>query len=54
MVSLKPRHESQLEAESRKAANYPDVEKSLFEKFSADEMSYVAKVTSKLPMHLQY
>lgn len=38
--------ESPMEAESRKAANFPDVENSLHEKFSAEGMGYIDKVTS--------
>lgn len=36
-----------MEAESRKAANFPEVEQSLLKKFASSEMSYIDKATSR-------
>ncbi|KPI44770.1 Phosphatidate phosphatase APP1 [Cyphellophora attinorum] len=48
MASPFKTRESEMEAESRKAANFPEVEKSLFEKYSDGDMSLVDKFTSFL------
>merc|ERR1711939_84524 len=40
--------ETQFEAESRKVANFPDVEESLTKRFAKTEMTYLDKITSLL------